>query len=62
VKLRLCRSEARFAHEARLRRVKCLPYGKRKGSFLPLAKSNYKTKVVEALASTTFFLNFALST
>jgi hypothetical protein len=44
MKLRLCRSEARFAREARLRRMKCLPCGKRKGSFLPLSKSIYKNK------------------
>jgi hypothetical protein len=34
VKLRRWRSEACFAREARLRRMKCLPIGKRLGSFL----------------------------
>jgi hypothetical protein len=38
VKLRLCRNEARSAREARLRRVKCLPCGKREGSFLQSKK------------------------
>jgi hypothetical protein len=34
MKLRRWRREACFAREARLRRMKCLPIGKRLGSFL----------------------------
>jgi hypothetical protein len=38
MKLRLCRNEARSAHEARLRRVKCLPLANVKVAFC-VAKS-----------------------
>jgi hypothetical protein len=39
MKLRLCRSEARFAREARLRRMKCLPLANENEAFCG-AKSN----------------------
>jgi hypothetical protein len=40
VKLRLCRSEARSAREARLRRMKCLPLANENEAFCQKAKSN----------------------